>query len=1622
MRLLRSFILFLFATSAAFAQLPNDCVNAITICGNGTFSSNASGYGVQEVAGCSGFEHNSIWLKINIVNGGTLGFNLTPTSTSLNVDYDFWVYGPDDPCNALGSPIRCCTTNPILAGVSTVTGMAALPLSTTSGPGANGNGFVRWLDVLPGQSYYIAIDRPVGDGGFQLQWTGTAMNGSGAFPSPPTANSLGEIKSCSNNANIGIFDLNSLRSQINSDLISNTISFHLTSADATDGINPLPSIYGNTSNPQTIYARVKNNFSGCFTITSFQLKVYQIPDATVSTPTPKICFNGNSVVTFNGTPNAIIEYTVNNGPTQTATLSNTGVFQITGQLLATTTYKLTLAKIVDASNTTLCSKVLNNSATVTVSPLATATISNLGTICSDAIQTLTFNSLANATINYTINGGTNQTAVLDNTGQLQVNLSGLAPGDYTVLISSITEGTIPNCTTNVNISSTFSVQPVLFADIAVSSSVVCSGTSATITFTGTPNTTVTYKVNGGANQTISLDNSGTASITTSALVANQTYDLVNVFTSAPACSKTETDSVTITVITQPTVTSFTGTTAICSGTSTNLTFVGTPNATVTYSNGTSDQTVVLDGSGNGIVSVNPTTTTTYSLVSISIASTPICSNSASGNVVVTVSNTPVAGTDGTITICETSSATIDLFSLISGEQTGGTWSRNTGTGGIFNQAAGTFTPAVGATTSTFTYTLIGTLPCVNVSSLATINISPQPNAGTDSGGLLYCETDSSVIDLYSLVIGEQSGGTWTRTTGTGGTFNAAAGTFTLSVGVTNSSFTYTISGFAPCISDSSVVSVTIAQQPIAGTDGVISVCEVSSTAVDLFSLITGEQTGGTWTRTGGIGGTFDGVAGTFTPASGATNSAFTYTLIGTLPCVNDSSLATINITPQLIAGTDGSTSICESSTTTIDLFSLITGEQSGGTWTRTTGTGGTFNQTLGTFTPAVGANSSSFTYTLLATLPCLSDSSVASVTISPAPTGIGILGSTTTCAGIPVNLTVTATPGTVITWTATPGTSSSFTIGASGSNVISVSPTVNTTYTLTSASLNGCTIPVVGQSATVMVSATPQFVTQIPDMTICNGEILNIASQLTSTVLGATFNWSASYSNTIGKDNLGNIITSGDENNIDQLVSLTNNLQGGTITILVNPQIGSCSGDSQQIVIKVNPIPTIISTVADKTTLCNNEFVTITSNSNPVATTYNWQINTANGVQIVGGATNGSSVTGIINLQLVLTNPLVAGTISFDFTPFNGICTGATVSNAVTITVNPIPGSPIGLPQPEICSGETTNINVSENLLIPGTQLQWEVIASNNVTGFSQTGIGLAPISIQDVLVNISDVQGSVTYRITSVIGQCEGSFTDIIVLVNPLPKPNLVDGYICVNQTTNVAYQSYILDTQLLNPDFTYDWFVLNTTTGAYDALASANTSTYEVTIPGTYQVIVTNTVTNCQSVPVQAIVTTVYPATAFSTIVSDAFSDNTTITVTVNPIGTGNLIYSLDGGAWQSSNVFTGVEAGSHEVMVEDLEGCTNLTEEIEVIDYPKYFTPNGDGIHDTWNVLGLNQAGAKLYIFDRYGKLIKQLNPSDGSVGWDGTYNGQQAPSSDYWFTIDFAENNQQKQFKAHFSLKR
>ncbi|NJM79146.1 MAG: T9SS type B sorting domain-containing protein [Flavobacterium sp.] len=154
-------------------------------------------------------------------------------------------------------------------------------------------------------------------------------------------------------------------------------------------------------------------------------------------------------------------------------------------------------------------------------------------------------------------------------------------------------------------------------------------------------------------------------------------------------------------------------------------------------------------------------------------------------------------------------------------------------------------------------------------------------------------------------------------------------------------------------------------------------------------------------------------------------------------------------------------------------------------------------------------------------------------------------------------------------------------------------------------------------------------------------------------------------------------------------------------------------------------------------------------------------------------------------------------------------------------------------------------------------------------------------------------------------------------------------------------------------------------------------------------------------------------------SQIISSDWTDNeNTITVLVNANSDGNYEYSIDGINYQDSPIFNGLGSGEYTVYVNDKNGCGEVKDEVYLLMYPKFFTPNGDGYNDFWKIkFSENEPNITIKIFDRYGKFIKQL--STNSEGWDGTYLGKEAFSTDYWFTVT-RENG--KEYKGHFTLKR
>lgn len=194
-------------------------------------------------------------------------------------------------------------------------------------------------------------------------------------------------------------------------------------------------------------------------------------------------------------------------------------------------------------------------------------------------------------------------------------------------------------------------------------------------------------------------------------------------------------------------------------------------------------------------------------------------------------------------------------------------------------------------------------------------------------------------------------------------------------------------------------------------------------------------------------------------------------------------------------------------------------------------------------------------------------------------------------------------------------------------------------------------------------------------------------------------------------------------------------------------------------------------------------------------------------------------------------------------------------------------------------------------------------------------------------------------------------------------------------------------------------------------------DTSFIEVNQIGTYTVIVTdpNGCSNSRSI-------TVVPSNlaTIDEVTVDDFTDDNSITVITS--GEGNYAYAIDdfNGMYQQSNIFNNITPGFHTVYVKDTNGCGIVEKIVSVKGFPKFFTPNGDGINDLWFIYGVDSNlnyGAKVDIFDRYGKLI--ISFTDLSEGWNGNLNGNKLPTEDYWFVLSFPNG---KEYKDHFTLKR
>lgn len=241
----------------------------------------------------------------------------------------------------------------------------------------------------------------------------------------------------------------------------------------------------------------------------------------------------------------------------------------------------------------------------------------------------------------------------------------------------------------------------------------------------------------------------------------------------------------------------------------------------------------------------------------------------------------------------------------------------------------------------------------------------------------------------------------------------------------------------------------------------------------------------------------------------------------------------------------------------------------------------------------------------------------------------------------------------------------------------------------------------------------------------------------------------------------------------------------------------------------------------------------------------------------------------------------------------------------------------------------------------------------------------------------------------------CYG-ITPITLVINTFDPPNFED-------ETKILCKDTQIELAVASGFTKYLW-----TTGSTD-------TTITVSSAGVYAITVTDA-KGCEKTKTFNVILS-EPAFITEVVIKD-FSANQNF-VLIKYTGVGNYEFSIDGIVFQGEPLFTNVNPGIYNVIARDKNGCgVSNSFTIYVLDYPRYFTPNADGFNDVWYIRNLDMLpDYTISIFDRYGKLLKQMNQK--SPGWNGQFNGQQLPSDDYWFNLIF---NNGRIVKGHFSLKR
>ena len=229
------------------------------------------------------------------------------------------------------------------------------------------------------------------------------------------------------------------------------------------------------------------------------------------------------------------------------------------------------------------------------------------------------------------------------------------------------------------------------------------------------------------------------------------------------------------------------------------------------------------------------------------------------------------------------------------------------------------------------------------------------------------------------------------------------------------------------------------------------------------------------------------------------------------------------------------------------------------------------------------------------------------------------------------------------------------------------------------------------------------------------------------------------------------------------------------------------------------------------------------------------------------------------------------------------------------------------------------------------------------------------------------------------------------------------------------------VLGLEVKNPsdNYSYVWEYIDEN----NAITRVGTSSQiTIAVGGTYTVTATTIGgIGCSTTKSIEVITSEFAKFDTNDIIISGFSSQeNTVEIKIDNLGVGDYEYALDDSSFQDDPYFEQVRPGMRTVKVRDKNGCGVSSAQVGVVGYYKYFSPNNDGINDTWQILGLKTT------FNSNSLYISMIVMADFCTSFRmpmifgmGPIKGRPLPADDYWFRLELEDG---RIYSGHFSLMR